>query len=176
MKKEKSCFRIFFAWQDEKEEQWLNSMVQKGWYFKGYRRGRYYFEQGEPADVIYKLDYKSTSNKDMEEYKTIFKEAGWEHVDSFLGWHVFKGKAGERFSETLYSDRESNAQKYKGLLLTTGLAFISGLSIATSLVFNDSVTNSSVGDFFKGFYTALLVLLGLSLTLIYRKYRRLLSH
>ena len=31
MKEKKTVFKVFFVWDFEKEEQWLNTMAQSGW-------------------------------------------------------------------------------------------------------------------------------------------------
>ena len=50
-------FRWFWAWDDEKEEQWLREMAQKGWHLLSVSiPGNYTFEQGAPKGYVYRLD------------------------------------------------------------------------------------------------------------------------
>jgi len=50
----------FWAWQDEKEEQWLNAMSKQGYHLISPGSfGRYEFEQGEPKNYVYRLDFMS---------------------------------------------------------------------------------------------------------------------
>ena len=113
---EKKIFKIFLAWKDEAEERWLGEMAQKGWGLKKFNCGLYTFEKMEPAEYIYKLDYKNNRKNDMDEYLAIFQEAGWEHAAQFSGWHYFRIKA-DHSAETpdIYSDTHSKAQKYRAL-------------------------------------------------------------
>ncbi|NLM97320.1 MAG: DUF2812 domain-containing protein [Halanaerobiaceae bacterium] len=81
------------AWEEEKEEKWLREMSKEGWHLKKCTLGLYTFERAEPADYIYKYDYTGCMNIDKEEYLSIFRDAGWEHVTENAGWHCFRAKA-----------------------------------------------------------------------------------
>ncbi|RSK28830.1 DUF2812 domain-containing protein [Bacillus sp. HMF5848] len=109
----KKTFKIFWAWQDDQEEIWLQQMAQQGWGLRDYNVGFYTFEKIEPTNYVYKLDFKQTRNNDMEEYLSIFSDAGWEHVAQFGGWHYFRTKAEGATTPEIYSDRATKAQRYK---------------------------------------------------------------
>jgi hypothetical protein len=69
--------RWFWPWQDQQEEEWLREMARTGWYLeKADWVGSYTFEQGEPADVVYRLDYNDALKKDKEHYLQLFRDAG----------------------------------------------------------------------------------------------------
>ncbi len=112
----KRVFKLFFVWQESKEEEWLNEMAQKGWLLDSYFIGLYTFIKSEPANYIYKFDYCASMNIDKDEYITIFKDAGWEHVTEFIGWHYFRIKTDQCKYPDIYSDNRSKIQKYQGLL------------------------------------------------------------
>ena len=38
MKEKKTVFKLFFVWDFEKEEHWLNEMAQEGWVLLGIRK------------------------------------------------------------------------------------------------------------------------------------------
>lgn len=116
IKKFKKVVKVFFAWQDDKEEIWLREMAQKGWVLENYTFLTYTFYKSETKDYIYKLDYKRINNSEMGEYLKIFEDAGWEHVAEFLGWHYFRSEADECLLPEIYSDTNSKVQKYKSLL------------------------------------------------------------
>ncbi|MBM7648710.1 hypothetical protein JOC78_001656 [Bacillus ectoiniformans] len=145
---EKKVFKIFLAWQDQQEEKWLRFMAQQGWSLKEYTYFRYTFEQTEPHDSIYKLDYKATKNNDLDDYLAIYQDAGWEHVAQFAKWHYFKANAETAFTEEIYTDSESQVQKYKGLLKILLLMFFSLLFISFSFIQQE--TPSTVAWFFLG--------------------------
>nr|WP_326862224.1 DUF2812 domain-containing protein [Bacillus haynesii] len=48
-KKRKRKFRFFLAWQDRKEENWVNEMAKQGWMLKSYFLFIYIFEKTNQA-------------------------------------------------------------------------------------------------------------------------------
>lgn len=38
MREKKTVFKLFFVWDFEKEERWLNEMAQEGWALLGIRK------------------------------------------------------------------------------------------------------------------------------------------
>lgn len=119
----KTVFKLFFAWQDQQEERWLEEMAAQGWLLEKYTFLRYHFTAIEPAEYIYRLDYKTTPEKDMEEYKAIFEESGWEHVGSYLGWQYLRIPR-EQYTVDIYSDKASQIEKLRRMTMT-----VSGLLI-----------------------------------------------
>lgn len=109
--------RLFWAWEDEKEEAWLNSMAQQGWHFTNFGLpGTYYFEQGAPRNDIYRLDYQ-LNPKDKTAYLQLFQDAGWENVGAMGGWQYFRKSASPGEQPEIYTDNESKARKYSHLML-----------------------------------------------------------
>ena len=65
-------FHWFWPWNDEKEEAWLREMSAQGWHFKTVESpSTYVFEQGEPIDFVYRLDY-FTGHGDLANYQQLF--------------------------------------------------------------------------------------------------------
>ena len=108
-------FKWFWAWQDEKEEEWLRSMAQDGWHLVSLVPAMYTFERGEARDDVYRLDFV-TAATDTEEYLQIFADAGWEHVGVQSGWQYFRRPASAGKTDEIYTDPTSKAQKYRRLL------------------------------------------------------------
>ena len=75
-------FKLFWAWQDEKEEIWLSEMAEQGFHLDRISLpGWYDFNVGEPRKDVYRLDFQSLrSNKDRDSYLQLFADSGWEHV------------------------------------------------------------------------------------------------
>ncbi|MTI69296.1 MAG: DUF2812 domain-containing protein [Firmicutes bacterium] len=130
-------FKLFLAWQDEKEETWLREMAKKGWLLEKYSFPFYTFKKIKPKDYIYKLDFKTTFDNDLDEYKTLFKDFGWEHVTQCVKWHYFRTEADKCKLPDIYSDKNSKLQRHKVLfrILNIVLIFISFLAI--TVVFNN---------------------------------------
>ena len=109
-------FRWFWAWDDDKEESWLREMAQQGWHLQSVALpGRYTFEQGEPKDFVYRLDY-FTEQKDIVNYLQIFQDAGWEYVGEMNSWRYFRKEAAQGEALEIFSDNESKAKKYQRIL------------------------------------------------------------
>ncbi len=113
----KKQFHWFWAWDDEKEEEWLRKMSQKGWHFKSVSfPSNYLFEQGEPIDYVYRLDY-FINRKDMDGYLQIFGDAGWDYMGEMGGWQYFRQKAVNGEAPEIYTDNESKSKKYQRIML-----------------------------------------------------------
>lgn len=170
----KKIFKFIFAWQDEKEEEWLREMNLKGWKFKKFSWFRYTFEKTEPKDVIYRLDYKSTTNKDIDEYLQIYEDAGWEHVDEFFGWNYFRTDAKDCVYPEIFSDNASKVQKYKGLLkallIVLGFNFINILNIILNPVYEDL---SLFRTIIRIVHIPVMILLGYCSYRVYKKIKQL---
>lgn len=134
----KRVFRIFLGWQDEEEEKWLQKMSRKGMHFIKYNILYYTFEVGNPEEYIYKIDYKSTDRADMEEYLEIFKEAGWEHICSFMSWQYFKIEKEKANLKDIYTDNSSKVEKYNGYLKTLKIVTLGEIILFLSVLFNSN--------------------------------------
>ncbi|MFW6035845.1 MAG: DUF2812 domain-containing protein [Halothermotrichaceae bacterium] len=162
----KRVFKLILAWQEEKEEKWLREMAQKGWLLKSYFLGLYTFEKAEPADYIYKFDYIGGRNIDKEEYLSIFRDAGWEHVTEFAGWQYFRVKADNCRYPDIYSDNISRIEKYRSLLRILYIGFFINLLNILNLFFNMETFNS--GRFVKSTRIFVLLILIILFYAIYR--------
>ena len=105
----------FWAWQDEKEEEWLRSMAQQGYHLVSSLPAIYTFERGEPRDDVYRLDFIAPDT-DQEEYLQLFADAGWEHVGVMSNWQYFRKPVVEGETDEIYTDPASKAEKYRRLI------------------------------------------------------------
>ena len=114
---EKRVWKFFFAWNDWKEEEWLGRMAAEGWHLLRVSPFLYRFRKGEPADLVFRLDYRSGFQRDREEYLSLFREAGWEHRGEMGGWQYFSTPRGDgKRTPEIYTDNPSRAAKYMRLL------------------------------------------------------------
>lgn len=110
-------FHWFWAWDDDKEEAWLREMAQKGWHFKSVTMPGYYqFEQGEPRNDFYRLDFFINA-KAKADYVQLFSDSGWEYLGEMGSWQYFRKTATENETLEIYSDNESKSKKYQRILL-----------------------------------------------------------
>ncbi len=127
-------FKWFWAWQDEKEEDWLRAMSQQGWHLVSAKPfGVYYFRGGDKSDFVYRLDYQ-TNKKDRDNYLQIFHDAGWEYVGEMSGWQYFRKRVDAGESPEIYTDPASKAIKYKRVLTYLGFIEIFMVVILSSRI------------------------------------------
>jgi hypothetical protein len=126
MNKTKLKIRFFTIADYEEEERWLRSQHRKGWKFIKMTPPCFYtFEECEPEDVIYRLDYK---NEDATiEYKQLFLDFGWEYSGKCVGWLYFRKPATQIDTEKegeLFSDNESKVDMIQHIMRTRMLPIL----------------------------------------------------
>jgi len=110
-------FNWFWAWNDDREEAWLEEMSRQGLHLSSLGLpGFYYFVRGEPGDYAYRLDF-NTTHKDRANYLALFQDAGWEHLGNLGGWEYFRKQRKPGEVMEIFTDNESKVQKYQRLLL-----------------------------------------------------------
>ena len=108
-------FKMFF--DIEKEEQWLNEQLQKGYRCTNVSGlGIYTFEKTDKRYVM-RLDYQDyLPKKKLIEYKGIYKDFGWNYIKgSWLSGIRYWQKEDDDQNE-IFSDRQSKSNYYKRLM------------------------------------------------------------
>ena len=124
--------KLFWAWDFEKEEQWLNEMAAKGLSLVSTGYCRYDFEETEPGEyrVAMELLPHKPSHPESRQYLRFLEEAGIETVGSWMRWIYVRKKAdGEEF--TLSSDRKSRIEHLVRIIVFIG--FIAGMNLYIAL-------------------------------------------
>lgn len=116
-KETRTVFKAIFAWEDEKEEQWLENMAAEGWRLVSVAPFIYKFRQRAPEEVVYRLDYKNTLDKDYADYSTIFRDSGWELVARMSNWHYYRINPQNTQVPEIYNSNRAKSQKYRRLLV-----------------------------------------------------------
>ncbi len=125
-KKELKYFSIF---HHEKEQDYLREMHRHGWKFvKVSGLGVFHFEECEPQDVVYQLDYNQEGISHREEYVQMFRDCGWEYIQDYVGYSYFRKPASEmNGEEEIFCDDASRrammARVFKGRMLPLVLLF-----------------------------------------------------
>ncbi|MFC2950006.1 DUF2812 domain-containing protein [Virgibacillus sediminis] len=108
-------FKVFF--NIEKEEQWLNEQLQKGYRCtKVSGLGIYTFEKTDKRYVM-RLDYQDyLSRQKFKEYKGIYQDFGWNYIKgAWLSGIRYWQKEDDNQNE-IFSDRQSKGNYYKRLM------------------------------------------------------------
>lgn len=90
MKKTKNIYKMYAAWEFEKEIGDLEAQSQKGWQLVkgGLFHSKFAFD--DSVEYRYALDFNQDI-ADPARYRETFAEQGWEYLNStFNGWHFFR--------------------------------------------------------------------------------------
>ncbi len=111
--------KIFFAWQMEKEQAWLEEKAREGLILESIGIFKYHFIESKPQDLVYQFDFQFISKKNEDEYLALFE--GWNMVDKLGSWYYFcKVREGEG-KDVIFSDNDSKRQMFRRLLLFLAL-------------------------------------------------------
>lgn len=110
-------YKVFWAWESEKEEQWLNKMSAKGLQLTQVSLFDYTFTEGAPGEYIYRLELleEMPSAQKSRDYLRFLKETGVEHISSMLRWVYLRRPAAEGPFD-LYSDITSQVKQNSRIL------------------------------------------------------------
>ena len=156
----KTVRKVFFLWDYEKEERWLNEMSQKGWQLTWASFRKYRIEKGEPGQYEYKLELleKKTAATESKSYLEFLKEAGIELVGECRNWIYLRSKTADKafVSSKPCLDELSHLMKVQQfqnslrnmLMLMVVFSFVLILAL-------EEFTGIPVADFFRGFGTGL---------------------
>ncbi len=110
--KTKKQFKWFTVFEYEKEQEYLRDMHKKGWKFvKVSGFGMYHFQECQPEDVIYQLDYNQEGLSQKDEYIKMFNDCGWEYLQDYAGYSYFRKSVSESgIAEEIFCDDESRLQ------------------------------------------------------------------
>ena len=98
----------------DKEEKWLNDMLQQGWALSR-KNFRYEFDKFNDKNRSIKIDYRTfKSKKDWEDYILLFQDSGWRHIigGKSSGKQYFS-KVDNNANADIFSDQISRADRYK---------------------------------------------------------------
>lgn len=93
----KTVRKLFWAWDFDREEDWLNDMAAQGWGLVDVGFCRYTFEACRPGEYGYRLELLENSLKDpkSQEYLDFLAEAGVDRVGHLFRW-VYPGSGRTR--------------------------------------------------------------------------------
>lgn len=116
----KTCIKMFTISEYEEEEQWLRGMARSGWMLKStIVPCFYFFERCEPQDIVFKLEFRSQSLGEDQEYFRMLEDFGWKYLLSCNRFRYFykTAEADERSNE-LFSDNASKLAMVKKILIS----------------------------------------------------------
>ena len=127
MAETKTIWKLFFVWNYEKEERWLNEMAMSGWALvHAAWPGRFTFEACEPGEYTIRLEMNNN-----ESYVSFLEETGAEYIGRCLRWVYFRKKSALGPFD-LFSDMDSRIAHLKRI--ETLLRILGVLLLASGLM------------------------------------------
>ena len=104
----KVIHKLFWIWDFDKEEKWLNEMAAKGLALTSVGLCRYEFEDCVPGEFKFCLEFLKNkfSKIENEKYIEVLEETGAELIGTFLRLGYFRKRAAED-NFKLFSDNTS---------------------------------------------------------------------
>lgn len=162
----KTIKKLFWAWEFEKEEAWLNEMAARGLCLVAVGWCRYEFEDCQPGEYGIRLELLENrpDHPESVKYLEFLESTGAEHVGSYMRWvYLKKKKSDGEFA--LFSDNSTRIRhlsRVMQLLLVLGLLNLAAgaynlflLFLLDSRVNSLGLINLAVGVFVMAGYARL---------------------
>lgn len=128
---DKVVVKAFWAWNYDKEEEWLNRMIEDGWLLKKINFFKYTFtEIDKNSDYRLRLEYIDKDKKELKGYLEFLKENGVENIGRFANWYYFL-KKDKKFE--MFSDIDSKISHLNRIYNLIRILFIAYIPITISV-------------------------------------------
>lgn len=100
----------------EKEQKWLQKQHASGLKLIHFTPPFFYhFDECEPQNMVYQLDYNEEGLAHKEEYIQLFKDCGWEYIEDVGGYSYFRKPVSEMDQgiEEIFCDDNSRMDMIK---------------------------------------------------------------
>lgn len=131
----KTMIKCFWAWDFEKEENWLNQMAAKGLALVTINFPIYTFEECTPGEYNVRLEFLDNLpiHTESQRYIKFLEETGAEYLGSVTRWVYFRKKTTHGTFD-LYSDNASRLKHLNRILLLLGIIIILPICVGFSSV------------------------------------------
>lgn len=129
-------YRLFWSWQTEKEERWLNEMSGKGFQLTSAEYVRYEFVVDHSRCYEYQVEFvdEMPSEEIPLHYAQILSEMNAEYVGSTNQWAYFRRDASLGGFE-LHPDVDSKIEQSSKLLtIASGVLLANGIVLASNVL------------------------------------------
>ena len=119
----KTIRKWFWAWDFDKEEEWLENMARNGWVLDGVGFCTYHFIKTEPGEYSVRLQYLPIAEENTD-YTNLLEESGAERVGRMVQWVYYRKKTADGPFQ-LFSDLDSritHLDKIAKLMLIVAVA------------------------------------------------------
>ena len=130
MTERKTIHRWWWAWNFDKEEQWLNEMAMEGWALYDAGFCVYRFEKSEPGEYTIRMEMHRCDS----EYIEFMEGTGAEHVGRCAQWIFFRKKSSLGQFD-IFSDIDSRVRHLNSLIKLMLLVALANILIGISNIF-----------------------------------------
>ncbi|WP_373212173.1 DUF2812 domain-containing protein [Ruminococcus sp. 5_1_39BFAA] len=102
-------FRLYL--DKDEETVWLNEMAARGYAMKRFFAGFYWFEECEPGEYTYQVDFGNKLFSVSDDYREFMEDTGVEIVQTWGFWVILRKPASEGGFQ-LYTDVDSSIEHY----------------------------------------------------------------
>lgn len=111
-------FKLFFIWQDDKEEAWLNVLSSKGLQLDSVSFPfTYHFISDSSRNYIHHLNASKGDGVNLAAFEETYQRSGWKHIGRMNGWHYFQKAAAESDDLINKWGNKLKADKYQGYMM-----------------------------------------------------------
>ncbi len=136
MDERRRVVKLFFVWDFDREEQWLNEMALAGWVLDRVGWGWYEFAACEPGEYTVRLEMRGYDAQYME----FMAQTGAEYIGHCLQWRYFRKKAADGPFD-LFSDIDSRVAHLRRVSRLVTIIGVMNLIIGTI----NSFAGNSIG-------------------------------
>lgn len=107
----------FWAWEFDKEEQWLNDMAAKGKALVSARYATYEFEDSAPGEYAVRLEMleHAPDSPEGQQYIEFVESTGAEYVGRVMKWVYFRKRTADGEFE-LHGDNATRIKHLQGII------------------------------------------------------------
>ncbi len=170
----RTIHRLFWAWEPDKEEAWLNEMAAKGLVLSDVGWCRFTFEEGTPGAYAVRLELLDfmPSTKQSQDYIRFVEETGAEYVGKCLRWAYFRKQTADGGFD-LYSDIDSRLNQVGRIQRLIACVLPLLIFNATNMLFSSAMQGSLSARIIGGLNLLLALLCGYGFTRLLLQKRRL---
>lgn len=171
----KTVYKWFWAWNFDKEEQWLNEMAAKGLTLIAIGFCKYTFEESTPSEYEVRLELLENlpTHAESERYIQFVEETDAEYLGAIFRWVYFRKKKSTGAFD-LYSDCSSRMKHLNRILSLIAVCSILNISNGINNLFLYFGMNATLANLWIGILCAAFGLLtGYGGIQIYSKRREL---
>lgn len=130
MTERKTIHRWWWAWNFDKEEQWLNEMAMDGWTLHDVGFCVYRFEKSEPGEYTIRLEMHHHDSAYLE----FMKETGAEYIGRCAQWIYFRKKSSLGQFD-IFSDIDSRIRHLNNIINMLRLVAIACIFIGVANIY-----------------------------------------